>query len=156
VCDLGYTITDTGTYGIEYLTSEDVGRHLCVTPSGATLAELCPRIYTTADLAGGRFVTGKEVCIEGTIWLTTVPEDRDTHVQMVVDEPLPYPTGEAPYWVFGATTENGPCYKDPSRPGGGLADPAKGDRVVAIGTYRYDDDHGWFEVHPVKLYVPAP
>jgi len=154
-CDTGYTITDAGDYAIEYLRTEDVGRHICVGADGAGLADLCPRVFSAADLAGGRFVTGKEVCIEGTIWLTTVPEDGDTHVQMVVDEPLPYPTAESPYWLFGATTENGPSYKDPAHAGGALADPEKDSRVIAVGTYRYDDDHGWFEVHPVKAYFPA-
>ncbi len=155
-CDARYAMTATGTFAAHYFASVDVGRHICVLADGATVASQCPRIYTTRDLVGGRFVTGKEVCVHATLFLATVPEDMDTHDQMAVDQPIPYPTADAEYQVFGGTTENGPIYKDPARPGGALADPAQGQEVIAIGTYRYDPDHGWYEVHPVKAYLPPP
>ena len=83
--------------------------------------------------------------------LQAVPaEDGDTHDQMVVDEPIPYPTADIAYNLFGATTENGPIYKDPSLPGGGVTDPVPGQEVIAVGTFRYDPDHGWYEIHSVK------
>jgi hypothetical protein len=156
VCDQGYTIQSTGPYAAYYFPQQDVGRHLCVLAPGATVATQCPRIYTTRDLVGGRFVTGKEICVKVTPFVATMAEDHDTHDQMAVDEPIPYPTADAGYNVFGATTENGPVYKDPARPGGAIADPSGPGSFIAIGTYRYDPDHGWYEVHPVKAYFPAP
>ena len=75
---------------------------------------------------------------------------------MHVDEPIPYPIDDIAYDLFGGTTENGPPYKDPTLPGGAVADPAVDQEVIAVGTYRYDPDHGWYEVHPVKAYLPPP
>lgn len=155
VCDPSYTIPSTGPYAAQHLTADD-GRHVCVLAPGATLASECPRIYTSRDLAGGRFASGKEVCVRGTLLLHLVPSDNDTHDQLKVDEPIPYPTDDSHYELFGAVTENGPMYKDPSLPGGPVADPQVGQDVVAVGTYRYDMGHGWYEVHPVKAYFPPP
>ena len=154
-CDASHAIAATGAYAAHYFSTEDTGRHQCVLAT-RSLAAQCPHIYTTRDLAGGRFITGKEICVRATL-LTPVPaEDGDTHAQMRVDEPIPYPTSDIAYHLFGATTENGPIYKDPTLPGGAVVDPAVGQEVVAIGTYRYDPDHGWYEVHPVKAYLPPP
>ena len=124
--------------------------------AGATLASQCPRIYTARDLAGARFVTGKEICVRGTVFLPAPAEDGDTHVQLKVDEPLPYPTSDAAFFVFGAATENGPMYKDPALGAGMVVDPAVNQEVVAIGTYRYDPGHGWHEMPPVKAYLAPP
>jgi hypothetical protein len=151
-CDLSYAIQATGLYSPDYHT-EDVGRHLCVPAAGQTMASLCPRIHPVADLLGGRFVPGKEVCVTGSIFVAVVVEDRDTHVQLAVAEPLPYPVATTGYELFGATTENSPPYKDPAR-SSPVVDPMLNQKVVALGTYRYDDGHGWFEVHPVKAYFP--
>jgi hypothetical protein len=156
VCDPTYAIAATGNYSAHYFTTPDVGRHLCVLQPGATLASQCPRIYTTRDLAGGRFITGKEVCVRGKLLQPVPADDRDTHDQMYVDEPIPYPTDDIAYHLFGATTENSPMYKDPALPGGPVVDPVQEQEVVAVGTYRYDPDHGWYEVHPVKGYFPPP
>ncbi|HTJ43203.1 MAG TPA: hypothetical protein VL463_13955 [Kofleriaceae bacterium] len=156
VCDQTYTMGSTGDYAAFYFPSQDVGRHLCVLAPGATVASQCPRIYSTRDLQGGRFVTGKEICVKVVPFIATQAEDHDTHDQMFVDEPIPYPTADAQPNVFGATTENGPPFKDPARPGGALPDPTGTDAKIAIGTYRYDPDHGWYELHPVKAYLPAP
>jgi hypothetical protein len=153
VCDTSYPIQATGDFSAFYFPSTDVGRHLCVLAPGATVASECPRVYTMRDVVGGRFVTGKEICVRAKLFLSTIPNDRDTHDQMFLDEPIPYPTPDALYNVFGGTTENGPVYKDPGRPGGGLPDPTEGQDVIAIGTMRYDPDHGWYEVHPVKAYL---
>ena len=155
-CDTSYAIPATGMYTAFYFPTQDIGRHLCVLAAGATLATECPRIYSTRDLMGGRFVTGKEICVQVTPFIATVASDMDTHDQMLVDEPIPYPTADAPANVFGATTENGPIYKNPARPEGAIADPTGTGSFIAIGTYRYDPDHGWYEVHPVKAYLPAP
>jgi hypothetical protein len=46
-------------------------------------------------------------------------------------------------------------YKNPALPGGAIVDPQPDQEVIAIGTYRYDPDHGWYEVHPVKAYFPV-
>jgi len=108
------------------------------------------------DLVGGRFVTGKEICVRVRLLANTLAEDGDTHAQMFVDEPIPYPTDDIAYHLFGATTENGPIYKDPTVPGGAVVDPSPDVDLVAIGTFRYDPDHGWYELHPVKRYLPAP
>jgi hypothetical protein len=156
VCDPSYTMTTTGTHPVHYFAAADAGKHICRLAPGATVASQCPRIYTTRDLSGGRFVAGKEVCIRAKLLVATVADDQDTHDQMVIDEPIPYPTADAQYHFFGSTTENGPIYKDPALPGGPIADPVEGQEVIAIGTYRYDPDHGWYEVHPVKAYLPPP
>jgi hypothetical protein len=156
VCDLSYAIQGSGPYGAYYFPQQDVGRHLCVLAPGSTVASQCPRIYTVRDVIGGRFVTGKEICLRSTLFVASMPVDMDTHDQMFVDEPIPYPTADAPYNVWGAVTENGPIYKDPARPGGAVMDPAPNQDVITIGTFRYDPDHGWYEVHPVKAYLPPP
>jgi hypothetical protein len=156
VCDLGHKIAATGDFAAHYFPAEDTGRHLCVPPPGATLASQCPRIYTTRDVAGGRFVTGKEICVRITPLLATRAEDGDTHAQMRLDEPIPYPQPDITYNLFGVTTENGPIYRDPGVLGGAIPDPEDGHSYVAVGTFRYDPDHGWYEVHPVKRYFPVP
>ena len=120
------------------------------------VASQCPRIYSTRDLQGGRFIAGKEICVRNTLLVGVLAEDGDTHAQMRVDEPLPYPEADASPAIFGATTENGPMYKDPALPGGPIVDPVEGQEVITIGTYRYDPDHGWYEVHPVKGYLAVP
>lgn len=141
---------------MHYFPERGAGRHLCVLAPGATLATECPRIYTPRDLVGGRFVTGKEICVRAPVWLPVVAEDGDTHVQLQVDEPIPYPSADASYDVFGAATENSPIYKDPALGAATVHDPVVNQDVVAIGTYRYDSGHGWYEVHPVKAYFPPP
>jgi hypothetical protein len=155
-CDPAFAIAASGTYAAHYRATEDSGRHLCVPAPGLGQAALCPRTGTAADLAGGRYAQGKEVCIRGAILLYTHADDGDTHVQLLVDEPLPYPASTVGYDVFGATSENSPPSKDPARPGGAVEDPPTGQPLVVIGTYRYDDGHGWFELHPIKAWWPAP
>ncbi len=155
VCDQTHTIASTGNYAPMHAPT-DAGRHLCTLAPGATLDTECPRIYLPRDLVGGRFASGKEICVRGNL-LTPLPaSDGDTHDQLVVDEPIPYPTADATYAQFGGVSENGPVYKDPALPGGAVVDPVVGQDVVAIGTYRYDPGHGWYEVHPVKAYLPPP
>lgn len=156
VCDPSHAIAATGTYAAHYFPSTDIGRHLCTLAPGSTVASLCPRIYTMRDVVGGRFVTGKEICVRGTLLSPVAAEDGDTHDQMHVDEPIPYPISDIGYDQFGVTTENGPPYKDPTTPGGAVMDPAIDQDVIAVGTYRYDPDHGWYEVHPVKAYLAPP
>lgn len=151
-CDSRTAITATGPYAAPYFVSRDAGRHLCVPTAGSTRESLCGRSVSTADLVGGRFATGKEVCVRGVVQLSLIAADGDTHLQLYVDEPLPYPAASATYDIFGATTENAPPYKDPAVPRGPIVDPAPGAVVTALGTYRYDDGHGWFEVHPVKAF----
>jgi hypothetical protein len=152
-CDQSYAIVATGAFRANYFPTTDPGRHLCRLVAGATVASQCPHIYTTRDLAGARFVTGKEICVRATLLTNTLANDGDTHDQMFVDEPIPYPIDDSDYHSFGATTENGPPYKDPAQPAGAIPDPQVGQEVIAIGTYRYDPDHGWHEVHPVKAYL---
>jgi hypothetical protein len=155
-CNTAYTIAASGMYAAHYFPAQDAGRHICTLAAGATLASECPRIYTARDLAGARFVTGKEICVRATMLAPLLAEDGDTHDQVKVDEPLPYPRADAPYYVFGAVTENGPVYKDPALGTAMIADPAADHDIVAIGTYRYDPGHGWYEMHPVKAYFPPP
>lgn len=148
-CDPGYTIQASGPYRAQH-NRGDIGRYLCV-PDATTAQAACPRVLTAADVAGGRFVQGKEICVEGTAILAANSEgDGDTHLQLRVDEPLVYPDADAPYAFFGATTETGPPYKDPSRPTGAVPAPSTGQHVIVLGTYRYDGGHRWFEVHPNK------
>jgi hypothetical protein len=154
-CDASHVIAATGAYAAQHATA-DIGRHLCTFPAGAQLSTECPRIYTTRDLVGGRFASGKEVCVRGTLLSPVPASDGDTHDQLVVDEPIPYPTADATYAQFGGVSENGPVYKDPALPGGQVNDPAVGQDVIAVGTFRYDMGHGWYEVHPVKAYFAPP
>jgi len=156
VCDPSHSIAATGIYQAYYFPAQDIGRHLCTLAPGATVASLCPRIYTMRDVIGGRFVTGKEICVRASLLSPVAAEDGDTHDQMHVDEPIPYPIDDIGYDQFGGTTENGPPYKDPTVPGGAVMDPTANQEVIAVGTYRYDPDHGWYEVHPVKAYLPPP
>jgi hypothetical protein len=155
-CDPAHVIAATGPYAAHYLAAQDIGRHVCVLAAGATLAAQCPRIYTARDLAGARFVAGKEICVQATLLAPVLAADGDTHDQVKVDEPIPYPTADAPYHVFGAATENSPIYKDPALGAARVTDPVADQAIVAIGTYRYDPGHGWYEIHPVKAYFPAP
>lgn len=156
VCDDRYEIPSEGDYKPPYLYDENIGQHLCVPPDGATIDEVCPRTYAPADIAGARFEQGREICIEGIVLLTLHPPDGDSHIQLVVDEPLPFPTAESPYYLFGGTTESVPPYKDPSRPQGDIGDPAIGTHIVVLGTVRYDRGHGWYEVHPAKVWWELP
>lgn len=96
------------------------------------------------------------MCVEGDVQLTVAAEDGDTHLQLKVDEPIPYPMMDAHVWFFGATTEIGPPHKSPDRPGGALEDPDIGSHVRVLGTIRWDGGHGWYEVHPVKPWWAVP
>jgi hypothetical protein len=157
-CDLVYTVKATGDYAPHYAASRDIGRGLCVLPDGATPESACPRVGTATDLVGGRYSPGKEVCVRGELLLNTLAEDNDTHSQMVVPEALPYPEvlPNFGYWIFGGTTEISPPHKDPARPQGALADPPLRKVYTAIGTVRWDDSHGWYEVHPIKQWWLTP
>jgi hypothetical protein len=150
ICDLTYTMSATDQYPPYYNAGVDIGKHLCIPDPGLTQAQICPRTVTSADLASGRFALGKEICVTGDILLTTIPTDGDTHTQMVVTEPLVLPVGDAAYYLFGATNENTPPYKNSSRMGGAIVDPKIDDTVMTLGTFRYDPGHGWFELHPIK------
>jgi hypothetical protein len=154
-CDGTYKIVDGGEFGAHYFAQQDVGRHVCLLDAGASPATQCPRIYDIKDVIGGRFVTSKEICVRATLLSPVHAEDNDTHDQMIVDESIPYPTSDIAYNLFGGTTENGPIYKSMLLPGGPIPDPQPNQEVIAIGTYRYDPDHGWYEVHPVKGYFPT-
>jgi hypothetical protein len=154
-CDASYSILDGGDFGAHYFATADVGRHVCLLDTGANPTTQCPRIYDIKDVIGGRFASGKEICVRATLLSPVHAEDNDTHDQMIVDEPIPYPTSDIAYNLFGGTTENGPIYKHPMLPGGPIVDPQPNQEVIAIGTYRYDPDHGWYEVHPVKGYFPT-
>jgi hypothetical protein len=157
LCDTSHAIAAAGTtFGATYFPTTDPGRHLCRLVADSTVASQCPHIYTTRDLAGARFVTGKEVCVRATILTTMAATDGDTHNQTFVDEPIPYPTDDLQYNLYGSATENGPPYKDPTQSMGALPDPVAHQDVIAIGTYRYDPDHGWYEMHPVKAYLAPP
>jgi len=154
-CETSYKITDGGDFGAHYFAQQDVNRHVCLLDANASPATQCPRVYTIKDVIGGRFVTGKEICVRATLLTPVHAADNDTHDQMIVDEPIPYPTDDVAYNLFGGTTENGPIYKDTALPGGPIVDPQPNQEVIAVGTYRYDPDHGWYEVHPVKAYFPT-
>src|SRR3569623_347073 len=156
VCDPSHAMTGSGAYAAHYFPTQDIGRHLCTLAPGSTVASVCPRVYTMRDLIGGRFVTGKEFCFLCSLLSPVAAEDGDTHDQMHVDEPIPYPTDDIFYYQLCAVTENGPPYKDPALPGGPVTDPAENQDVIAVGTYRYDPDHGWYAVHPDTASLPTP
>ncbi|HEX2570081.1 MAG TPA: hypothetical protein VH877_11030 [Polyangia bacterium] len=153
-CDLRYTIPSRGPYAPGHR-PQDVGSHLCALEPTATRQSLCPAVDTVADLLGGRYTQGKEVCIRGHVFIQVPVEDGDIHAQMIIDHPLRYPATDPPLWLVAAPTETTAPYRDPARPQGALGAPPLGD-VVVFGTYRFDVGHGWFEVHPVKAWWTAP
>ena len=155
VCDTDWVVPDSGDYTWRYDGSDKLGASLCVPEQPEDALATCGRIDSPRDLAGGRPVEGKELCVQGTVHLAVHAEDGDTHVQLEVDEPLPYPAMDAPIRFFGATTEIGPPYKSPDRPEGALLDPTVGDEIIALGTLRWDSGHGWYEIHPLKAWWPV-
>src|SRR5262249_2221290 len=88
VCDPSFVLKTSSTF---YFQTQDGGRLWCRLVPGGTVASQCPRIYTTRDVVGGRFVTGKEICVRARLQLAVQADDGDTHAQMHVDEPIPYP-----------------------------------------------------------------
>ena len=76
VCDLGYKMTAGGDYAPRIRKAEDIGRHICAVAPGETQASLCPRPHPTADLVGGRFTQGREVCVAGEIFVTAACPGR--------------------------------------------------------------------------------
>jgi len=155
VCDTSFVVADKGEFSWRYDAADKQGASICVPEQPEDALATCGRIDRSDDLAGGRYTEGKELCIRGTVALVAAAEDGDSHVQLQVDEPIPYPAMDADIFLFGATTEIGPPYKDPARPQGAQPDPAMGQEIIALGTYRWDGGHGWFEVHPLKQWWPA-
>jgi hypothetical protein len=152
-CDAGYTISSSGAYAPTYFGARDAGRHLCQVASRTAAAQpLCRRVAAIADYLGGRFPEGKEICVRGLLWATAQAEDGDTHVQLKVADASIFPESSPGLDLFGATTENAPPYKDPQNPIGALLSPAVGADLLAVGTVHWDDGHGWWEIHPAKLY----
>lgn len=157
VCYLEYTIGDeSGEYTVFNLIDQDLGKHICVPQEGKSLESLCPQIGTPADLAGERYATGKEVCIKGKALVVALsPADAETHVQLEVDKPEAYPDITGDYATWGATTEIPPQYRNPILGDHTVGIPEKGEEIIVLGTYRFDEKHGWFEVHPVKAWWPV-
>lgn len=153
-CDSSFAVPDSGEYTWRYDGTTKAGRFLCV-PESEELDLACPRVWSVRDLAGGRFVEGREFCVEGKVQLIAGAADGDSHVQLQVDEPIPYPAMDAHVYFFGGTTEIGPPHKNPERPQGAVVDPDWEQTIIALGTYRWDGGHGWFEQHPVKAWWPS-
>lgn len=154
ICYQQLTIDDDdGEYSVINLIDQDKGKHICIPEDGESMESLCPRIGTSADLAGERFVTGKEVCIKGKVIIAARSHaDGETHVQLKVDNPGAYPETTDRYETWGATTEIPPQYKNPILGSHVVGVPEKGEDIIVLGTYRFDEKHGWFEVHPVKAW----
>jgi hypothetical protein len=156
-CDPGYAIPATGMYAPHYFNRRDAGLHMCQLQTAAPTSPLCRRKASIMDYMGGRFAQGKEICVTGVVLEPIVnPDDGDTHIQLAIAQPSILPESSPPLDTFGAVSENSPPYKDPSNPAGAIQDPRSGASVVFVGTVRWDDGHGWFEVHPVKAIVPQP
>ncbi|GDX82101.1 hypothetical protein LBMAG42_39120 [Deltaproteobacteria bacterium] len=148
-CDTSFVVPDSGEYTWRFDAAHKQGASLCV-PTVNDPDTACPRAWSTRDVAGGRFTEGREVCVDGDVQLNIGASDGDTHLQLRVDEPIPYPMMDAHIYLFGATTEIGPAHKNPDRPQGAVLDPDVGQHIRVLGTMRWDGDHGWYEVHPVK------
>lgn len=149
-CDPGYRTPASGDYSPNYFPERDVGRFLCQVDAAATAETLCPQPAGLADLLGGRYPDGKEVCVQAQIAFPLVAPDRDTHVQGEVPWPLRYPETLPALGPFGAAMENVPMYKDPANPRGVIQDPPIGSRVRVLGTVHFDPSHGWWELHPIR------
>jgi len=157
VCHDGYTIkgpSESPLFGAHYYIDKDVGRRLCQVPDrDAPAAEICPRTATVDDLMGGRFLEGKEVCIRGRVFVSVFnPGDRDTHSQMIIQNPILYPIGDPPIVLVQAAAENSPPYKDPENPQGRLGDLPALQEVIVLGTVKWDNSHEWVEIHPYKWF----
>lgn len=150
-CDPGYRVKDSGEYRPPYHVDRNSGRFLCQVDRAAAADSLCPRAVAVDELSGGRFPTGKELCLRARIAFTVFsPGDRDTHVQVQLAQPLRLPEAMPTLSTFQAATENAPPYKDPTNPLGPLVDPERDDQVEMLGTVHFDDGHGWWELHPIK------
>ena len=79
------------------------------------------------------------------------PGDRDTHVQYRVPNAAVYPFALPPITLFGLAVENVPPYKDPESLPTRLGDPVPGQLTAHVGTFKWDTNHAWFELHPVKM-----
>lgn len=157
VCFQPLTIgEEAGEYSVISFNDQDRGKHICIPQDGESLESLCPRIGTSEDLAGQRYTTGKEVCIKGKVLLVALSaQDREFHVQLKVEYPKVYPDITDDYATWGATTEIAPQYRNPILGDHTVELPKKWEEIIILGTYRFDEKHGWFEVHPVKRWWPA-
>lgn len=155
-CDPSYKVPGDGDYSPHYFRSRDIGRFLCQVDGSATAATLCPDPVDIADLLGGRYPPGKEICVRTTIAFPLIAPDRDTHVQAEVPWPLRYPDSLPALGPFGAAMENVPMYKDPANPRGVIVDPPTGSTVLLLGTVHHDFGHGWWEIHPIKWIQREP
>ncbi|MCA9772934.1 MAG: hypothetical protein KC466_11045 [Myxococcales bacterium] len=161
ICRADYLIKSRDVdpvYGAYLYPEREVGRKLCQVPNrDAPVEEICPRTVTTDDLHSGRFVDGKEICLEGTVFLCVFnPLDFDTHCQMFIDYPVIYFEGRPPITLVGTSVENAPPYKDPVNPAGALGDLPPGAHLIALGTVRWDDYNEWHELHPYKWWRVVP
>lgn len=154
VCHLDYTIGAEGAISVKHLFEQDRGKHICVLAMGVERETLCPRIGTLADFLGGRYVAGKEICIRGKVSQLVGANDGDTHLQLKVSNPIIYPDTSPAYDDFGASTEISPPYKDPLLGNLVITEPNVGENIIVLGTYRFDNGHGWFEMHPLKAWWP--
>ncbi|MCA9772935.1 MAG: hypothetical protein KC466_11050 [Myxococcales bacterium] len=160
-CEPGYTIESAAVdefHGAHISAGRDVGRNLCQVPDrNAPTAEICPRAVTVDDLMSGRFIDGKEICVEDRVFLCAFnPGDYDTHCQLFIQKPLLYPVGDPPIVIVQSAFENAPPYKDPDNPQGALGDMPPNARLVTTGTVKWDSSHEWYEVHPYKWWRAVP
>ncbi len=152
-CDTRFRIAADGPYRVHYHVERDAGRHLCqVRDREAPIEDLCPRLYSAEDLLSGRFAEGKEICIAGTVLVSVFsPGDFDTHVQYRLTRPAVWPLALPPVQLFGVAAENVPPYKDPANPAGRIGDPIPDQYTAHLGTVHWDDSHGWYELHAIKM-----
>lgn len=153
-CHLEYTIESADGLVMDSIWEGDLGRHICIPEEEASLDSLCPEIGTSLDLAGGRYVTGKEICVRGRVFLVLDANFGKTHVQLYIDDVEILPPATYSYQSFGATTEIDYLYKDSLLGGHVVNLPEVGQNIIVLGTSRFDNDHGWFEIHPMKVWWP--
>jgi len=157
-CDDRYVVQDEDEdplFAANVRPSENAGRYLCQVSdrNNATAADVCPRTVSVDDAVGGRFVSGKEICVEDKVWLSWFnPGDRDSHCQLFVGDPLRFPYGDGlPFAQFAA--EIAPPYKDPENPFGPLLNRPADEPVILTGSIVYDSGHDWWEIHPMKWWT---
>jgi hypothetical protein len=80
----------------------------------------------------------------GTVVLTRPEDDGDHHVDITPDPSFDHllNSGDREHWHGGLLVE---IVK-----GQGLPVPYVGEHVSVFGTWVYDADHGWNEIHPIE------
>lgn len=85
--------------------------------------------------AVGHFHKHTHVAVTGTVAYVVAEADGDTHIKLVSDKGA---------FIVAECTPKEPC-----------THPAKGSKITVRGISRQDQEHGWWEVHPIESWSVA-